>query len=72
MSHSVLIGRLGRSLARKRKMLWQLMFFVLGQCWDQRLAWGQGEREVLDQGMDERVIDGWMVGNWRMGKWTRW
>lgn len=27
------------------------------------------EREVLDRGMDRRVIDGWMIGRWKMDKW---
>lgn len=57
MRHGVLIGRLGRSSARKRKLLWQLTSFVLGQCWDQRLVWGK----------ERYWIDGWMIGKWRMG-----
>lgn len=54
MSHSILIGRLGRSLARKRKMLWQLMFFVLGSVGTR--GWpGAKERERY-------WIKGWMRG----------
>jgi hypothetical protein len=69
MRHGVLIRRLGGSSARKSKLLWHLTSFVFGQCEDQRLSWGKGEREVMDQGMGERVIDGWTIDKWRLGIW---